>query len=319
MDESDESLVTVVTDAVSGVPKELRKPFYKACADLLGGLVAVPAAKLEQFAQSIKDTTNGRSLAANALAKVVAQNACDDPDMVAIAAELYLPAGLRKVRNKIEVAKRAAAHLPTIFPDDSLDKALPPEDDWMNKFMRFSEDASSERLRDLFGRILAGQIKKPKSFSASTLRTLSELDQDIAEDFLFAWSLSVGESVDYDGVWQLGVGFERWKRLTEAGLMAATNTSRFLPPFKPLIEGASLWMPVSVDGISLLVHYIEDSQAKWNHIDFTRVGREIGSILDKPDYEKNIRAMGNRLPQKGLTKIYLCKEGLPQELIWKLR
>lgn len=319
MDESNKSLISAVTDVVSGVPEEVRKPFYKALADLLGGLVAVPAAKLDQFAQSIKDTTASRTLTANALAKAAAESACDEPGLVALAQEVYLPTALRKAKNKIEVASRAATHLSTIFPDEKPGNACPPDDDWMNSFMRFAEDASSERMRDLFGRILAGQVKKPKSFSVSTLRTLSELDQEIAEDFLLAWSLSVGESVDFSSYWQRGDGFLLWKRLSESGLMAQSSSSQFLPPFQAIINDTSLWGPVSFDGIGLNVHFKDGSRAEWQHIDFTRIGREIGFILDKPDYEKNIRTMAKRLPQNGLTHIYLLKDSRPQELLWKLK
>lgn len=79
----------------------------------------------------------------------------------------------------------------------------------MNSFMRFAEDASSDRLRDLFGRILAGQIFRPGAFCLTTLRTLSELDQAIATDFQIAWSRSVGEAVDHSEEWHRGEGFAR--------------------------------------------------------------------------------------------------------------
>src|SRR3546814_13011379 len=68
----------------------------------------------------------------------------------------------------------------TLFPYTTLFRS--PDDDWMNRFMRFAEDASSERLHELFARILAGEVVRPGSFGAATLRAVSELDQSIAND-----------------------------------------------------------------------------------------------------------------------------------------
>lgn len=314
----DDSLIDSITGAVSGVPEAIRKPFYKAFGDLLGAMVAVPTAKLEQYAQSIKDKTDFKSLISKSLSEKSVEVVCNDQDMVAMAVDACLPDYLRKAKNKRGVADRAAAHLPTMFPGEDPDDAMPPDDDWMNNFTRFAEDASSERLRDLFGRILAGQVKRPKAFSVSTLRTLSELDTDIAEDFLTAWSLSVGDSVDYSSYWQRGDGFLLWRRLSEAGLMAQNTANRFPPSFNPLFNGNGLWSPVRAENNYLVIHFKEEYQSSWEFISFTRIGREIGSILDKPDYEKNMRDMALRFSKDGLTRIDLEKQGVPQELIWNI-
>src|SRR3546814_19471102 len=109
----------------------------------------------------------------------------------------------------------------TLFPYTTLFRS--PDDDWMNRFMRFAEDASSERLQELFARILAGEVVRPGSFGAATLRAVSELDQSIANDFSSAWARSVGDSVDYAPELHRGADFSRWKRQSEAGLIAPSQ------------------------------------------------------------------------------------------------
>lgn len=52
----------------------------------------------------------------------------------------------------------------------------PISGDWLNFFSAYAEKASSENLRQTFGRMLSGEIRKPGSFSFSTLRIVSELD-----------------------------------------------------------------------------------------------------------------------------------------------
>ncbi|WP_434773710.1 DUF2806 domain-containing protein [Pantoea agglomerans] len=314
--EPESTLLSDVTDAVIGVPDAIKKPFFNACSELLGGLVAIPAAKLNQIAQSIRDTTAARTLTSEALAKRSAEKLASDPELAVIAAEAYTPTVLRKSINKINVARSAASHLPTSLSGIDPEKCSAPNDDWMNVFTRFAEDASSERLQDLFGRILAGQVTRPESFGLTTLRVLSELDQNVALDFTHAWALSLGEAVSYNDEWRIGDGFLRWRRLVEAGLMASSTSAQFIPPYKPTEKG-SPWAPVFIDDMGILIHLNQIASKGWEHIDFTRVGREIGSILTKPDYERNIRRMVPDVLNPGVMQIDFVRTGKPYELLWK--
>lgn len=318
--ESESTLLSDVTDAVIGLPEAVKKPFYKAVADLLGGLVAVPAAKLNQLTQSINNTTAARKLASEAMAKVVVDKISHDPDLSSLAADIYMPTILRKAKNRVEVAKNAAIHLQSSIAGQEPEKAASPTDDWMNSFMRFAEDASSERMQDLFGRILAGEVSRPGAFGLTTMRILSELDQDIAEDFTYAWSLSVGESVDYTDEWRKGDGYARWKRLVEAGLMASSAAEQALPAFQPLKpprNDISLWQPVIADNSWLIIEFKEQCNVVWEHIDFTRVGRQIGSILGRPNYEDNMRKMANRLRRIGTVQAKLVTDGAQVDVLWQ--
>jgi hypothetical protein len=291
----------IAAGLASGLPAPVKTSFLKAMSNLLGGLTAIPAAKLKQYAQGIEDTTAARSVIATSLANAALNDARSDPLLLQAATELYLPTDLRKAVNRLKVAQKAAIHIgePTAEPDQS----DAPEEDWMNAFARFAEDASSEKLQEQFARILADQVKRPGSFSLATLRVISELDQTIANDFSIAWSKSVGGAVDKGPEFDRGEEFARWKRLAEAGLMAPSSTAQYLPPFKPLMDGLAVWTPFSVEATYLLVYYQENCSANWGHIDFTRVGRQIGSILPRPDYEANMRAAGQRLPVPGVMRV----------------
>lgn len=311
--------LAVVADAVAGLPEPIKASFFKAVGDLLGGLTAVPAAKLKQWAQGIEDTTAAKSMMSAVVAKAAADEVAKDPVLAQAAAEVFLPTNLRKARNRLIVAQGAAERLAEAAQTGaSGDRAAPPDDDWMNRFARFAEDASSARLQDLFGRILAGEIFRPGAYGLATLRALSELDQAVANDFAFAWAKSVGEAVDYAPEWRRGEAFSRWKRLSDAGLMATTDIAQYLPEFHPTHNGQALWSPMSAEGAWLLVHFQQGAGAQWNHIEFTRVGRELGSLLERPDYETNMRNAANRLPRGGLTRIELHSSRVPVEVIWQV-
>jgi Protein of unknown function (DUF2806) len=55
----------------------------------------------------------------------------------------------------------------------TVDATAEIEDDWLNFYAKLAEDKSSAELQQLFGRILAGEIRKPGSFSLKTLQLVS--------------------------------------------------------------------------------------------------------------------------------------------------
>jgi hypothetical protein len=318
MSDPTSSALAAITSVASSVPAQVQTAFHAALSQLLGGLTAIPAAWSKQKAQAIEDVTVGRSLVAASLAKAVADASVTDHAMMKAAAEIYLPAQVRKAYNLVQVAQLTAERIAEDNKNTDGSSAESPNTDWMNSFMRFAEDASSDRLQDLFSRILAGEIIRPGAFSLSTLRTISEMDQAIAADFSWAWAKSVGEAVHYGAAWQRGDGFARWKRLAEAGLMAATDAAQYLPAFHPFphLNNYSLWSPMRAGGNSLLVYFREDCSARWPHIMFTRTGQQLGSLIAPPAYEANMREAASDIAALGVSRIDLQLAGGREEVLF---
>lgn len=313
MEENDIGSVASLGNLAGNLPAPVSTSLLKSVSTLLGGLTLVPNAWLRKSAQAIDDTTLGRSAVAAILAKGVAEDALKDPLVMQAAAEIYMPNAIRKARNKVQVAQLAIEHASESDADGS--DAVAPDDDWMNAFMRFAEDATSERLQDMFGRILAGQVVRPGSFTLATLRTVAELDQSIAQDFSLAWARSVGTAVDYSSDFQRGDWFSRWRRLAEAGLMAESEAYQYLPDYNPLPDGNSVWGPMGTKNVWLVVYFPKYCKARWSYIDFSRVGNQIGSILAPPDYEANMRNAGKKLLGQGVSRVELHTVGKPPELL----
>lgn len=116
-------------------------------------------------------------------------------------------AGVEKLKSNPEFAERAlAAHYGSIFEkqdnkDGVLHAALndlrrqPPNEEqattgpqaigeeFMGKFERYAEEATSDELREKWGRVLAGEIRKPGTFSGKVQRVIDELDGSTAKLF----------------------------------------------------------------------------------------------------------------------------------------
>ena len=64
-------------------------------------------------------------------------------------------------------------------------------DDWLNGFEEEARQKSTEDMQLLFGRILAGEIEKPGTYSTRTVKILSQLDQNAAALFKNLCSMCV--------------------------------------------------------------------------------------------------------------------------------
>lgn len=60
----------------------------------------------------------------------------------------------------------------------------PFDEDWTNRFFHIVEDISNEEMQALWGRILAGEIKHPKTYSLRTLELIRNLSKKEADIFI---------------------------------------------------------------------------------------------------------------------------------------
>lgn len=60
----------------------------------------------------------------------------------------------------------------------------PLDEDWITRFFRIAEDISNEEMQALWGKILAGEIKQPKTYSLRTLELIRNLSKLEATTFM---------------------------------------------------------------------------------------------------------------------------------------
>jgi hypothetical protein len=97
--------------------------------------------------------------------------------------------------NKDAVVGAAVEDLRQNVPSDE-QAASGPElvsEEFMGRFEGYAETATTEQLRERWGRILAGEIRKPGTFSSKVLRTTDELDGETARIFETLMRYQVGD------------------------------------------------------------------------------------------------------------------------------
>lgn len=181
------NLPAQLADAASSMAKAMVPGMVKALDRLVGAAIDVPVAKLEQKKAKIDAQTESYKLVEAAIAQAVVAQAGGDPETSQRAMSVLVRKEYRKQINREAVAaamvedmREHASNLASVnaeLPTAELDE------DWLNVFERYAEDASSERLQGLWGRVLAGEIRQPGRFSSRTLRFLSEFSQADALTF----------------------------------------------------------------------------------------------------------------------------------------
>jgi hypothetical protein len=175
------SVNAIVTE--QGLKGSVRSRAAVALDRLVGNALGVPSAYLERVVGRIearsaveRDLIEKEGHAA--LAKIESVK-----ELGSRVVDRFLEKEGRRQANQEAVATEALEVLKQLPPPDAADDSKVINEDWLNIFSAHAENASSERLRSMWARVLAGEIRKPGAFSLATLRFISELDQYAATSF----------------------------------------------------------------------------------------------------------------------------------------
>src|SRR5262249_7909668 len=138
-----------------------------------------------------------------------------------------------------------------------------------------------ERIQELFGRILAGEILQPGTFSKATLRIVNELTQEVAQHFEYIWERSIDDWLFRSSEFEQGQGWVRIIKLQDAGLLATSVAATFRP------EGPK-WQ-IGSPPVWLLLTMKSGVRSKFPIINLTKSAVELGRILPARDIKKNLR------------------------------
>jgi hypothetical protein len=108
-----------------------------------------------------------------------------DPEFAQRVAETHFRKIFHQQDNKDAVIVEAIEELRHNPVTEAEAEAGPPElnPEFMDRFERYAEDASTEQLRQKWGRVLTAEIRKPGTFSRKALRVVEELDAETARLF----------------------------------------------------------------------------------------------------------------------------------------
>jgi len=162
-----------------------------------------------------------------------------------------------------------------------------PENDWITRFFNISEDISSDDMQALWGKILAGEIKRPGSYSLRTLELLRNLSQKEAELFVTVCEIAVIANdkviipIPDNGKYieeKFGISFLNFLYLQELGLLATKVLNFQLLPSEENSHFNFLM------GTTLIITHRTSKTPKqsMNCYVFTEIGKQLFNIITHP-------------------------------------
>ena len=169
----------------TGLSAKAKSRAIAAFDRLIGAALDVPGAKMEAWANRIRNQGRLESATYDAAVERIGTTIDSETDAARLVDEV-VASHIQAIANKKHVVKRAVELLALPSSDTQTEPesdAAEVDPDWLNYFDGYAEKATSENVRDLWARVLAGEIRNPGSFCRATLRLLAELDQQMASWF----------------------------------------------------------------------------------------------------------------------------------------
>lgn len=199
--------------------------------------------------------------------------------------ERILHKEIRRQNNVENVAEIAAEQLSqeTNVSEENVDE------DWSTRFFNIVEDISDEEMQNLWGRILAGEVKQPKSYSLRTLELLKNLSKEEAAIFTKFANIRITSGNNHliynadKGKFledEFGITFTDRLLLKELGLIASENNLEF--SFNPT-NNTKMVNIIEYGNKGIVFHREEDTPKQALHVlVFTKTGAELSKLINQP-------------------------------------
>ena len=190
------------------------------------------------------------------------------------------------------IADAAMRHLPNQVSEE------PVADDWKQRFFKLAADVSDDEMRELWAKILAGEVARPKAYNVRTLEALHAMSQQEAS--MFTKFAGLCPLAPFDGAVTLddwnygltpyGVSFENVLALREAGVVRPDLVA----------------MRYEANQTSALVF---NEKFKWRitapnrvqtkYVSLTATGRELMTVVNRVPDEQYVGALIAKLQAQG--------------------
>lgn len=214
-------------------------------------------------------------------------------------AELDISDSLRKevnIAKAIHIAEDTLSQESGIPPEDSVDE------DWLYSWREYAGRISSSELQDLWGRVLAGEVKQPGRFSLRTLDFVKGLSKREAELISkVAPFVIVGRIVrDYREILeQNGVSMSLLTELQELGIVSGVGSIGMTITVSSSISEKFDTNLIAHNKVLLVSHDDPSRELKLNVYGVTNLGREVLELASFGVNEEYLELVAQGIIKKG--------------------
>lgn len=200
----------------------------------------------------------------------------------------------RKLNNVKSVLEKATSH----FTEGEKVSDEPVNADWTNRFIGIVEGISDETLQDIWGRILAGEVKQPNSYSLRTLDLLRNITKEEAELFVKASKYYI--ETNFICTEDFALSLHETLLLGEIGLINSEDLTKDWS-----VEPNDV-NKIPIDKQNLLIlHNNTDRRIRCNISvkKLTKAGIEIMTLIENPERSEFYKSLTRFLKAKGISRI----------------
>lgn len=182
------------------------------------------------------------------------------------------------VRKEANVAKSILIAEDILGQDQQEPSETPIDDDWIYSWRDYAGRVSSEELQDLWGRILAGEVKQPGTYSMRTLEFLKGLSKSEAELISKAARFVIDGRIYREKEKFLegeGIYFSSLLYLQDIGILSGVEDLGLTTTYKTQDQNKYFKGLIASNKIILIEHEDKNKTVEANVYLLTRVGAEI--------------------------------------------
>lgn len=257
--------------------------------------------KIRNFFHKEKEEVNVQP-SVNAIIKSLEKRGMQ-PEQIVQGAEYMIAEGIRKNRNRESFVEKAKEMTLSNVGMQSTEGMKKPDEDWLNRLYGIVEDISDENMQTLWAHILAGEVKKPGSYSYRTLEVLRNIAPDEAKRFVectkyLCFKDKMLCTDDY------GLNLQDQLMLTDAGLISAENLTNTVT----VPAGGKITFGLSKNHVMVVQNDLnEEKIINYGIKQLTKVGLEVLNLISEGDYLETADYIAQKLKEKGLSSIKLHK------------
>ena len=210
----------------------------------------------------------------------------------------------RSVKREVNVAKSVIAAEEALANDDQEVPEQQVDEDWLFSWRDYASRVSSEELQSLWGKVLAGEVKKPGSYSIRTLDFLKALSKSEAELIARVAQFVIGERIHRghdDLLEQHEMSFSDLLLLQEIGILNGVDSMGLTTTYKSREQQRYLLYLFANDKMLVVEHEDSNNDFTAEIYLITTIGEQVLKLADIPVNQEYLIAVAKNIAKKGYT------------------
>jgi hypothetical protein len=211
---------------------------------------------------------------------------------------------IENIKKEINISKAI------LYAEEELkdDMQEPPQEeideDWLYKWKNCASEVSKEELQQIWGKLLAGELKSPGKYSLRTIDFLKNISQNDALLIEKVAQFNISECISKDEdekniMIQNGVSFKNLLYLQELGLLYGVDSLGLAITYNSDIQGSFQKVLISNKKALILTHKDDSKKITLKMHGISTLGSEVLSLGSFNSNEEYLISIGKRFAKEG--------------------